>query len=551
MEALTTHKIETMFQKSFIPFDQLNQISTRDKAYANADPRLRPFYKYDVDFNALQQVIEDKGKDNTDRALLTSVLLKQYKDFDISASTHANIEALSKQNTYTIITAHQPSLFTGPSYFIYKICSILNLAKQLNEADGANHFVPVFIMGGEDHDFEEISSTQVFGKPITWNTNAGGSVGNLSNSTLTDVLDELKALLGDREIAASIYATIETAFTKFKTYGTGMRFLVNELFKDYGLVVVDMSDAELKRAFIPIIEKEIFERKSVDYIQSTVEKLEQAGFSNQAHPRDINFFYLGEGYRERIVFENGKYAVLNKDISFSEEEIKKEINEHPERFSPNVNMRPIYQEFIFPNLAYVGGGGELAYWMERKSQFAYFGLNYPMLIRRNSVLIVDKTTNKKLSKLSLSLHDLLSEEHEVVNTFLNIHSQNELSLEDHKKVIEETFNKIIEKTKQIDASLIGKVEGEKTKQIKALESLEGRLKKAEKNKFNTGISQVKATREKLFPKNGLQERKENFLTFYTRYGKSYFDYLVENLDPFAKGLIVIEESTSKSHETIK
>ena len=542
MQTATTQKRKMTFQKSFIAFEKLNQISDRDKAYVNENPKLRPFYKYAPNIQSFAKVISDKKGEQQNRKLLVSVLNKQYQGFNKSERTKSNIESLEKAHTFTVITAHQPSLFTGPSYFIYKISSILNLSNQLNKIHSSNHFVPVFIMGGEDHDFEEISSAQIFGKKITWQNSKGGSVGQLENETLGVVLNELKVLLGDRETSASIYKTIETSFTKFKTYGEGMRFLVNELFGKYGLVVADMSDPDLKRAFIPVIEKEIFDRQSVKYIKETVSNLELAGFSNQAFPREINFFYLGDGFRERIVYEEANYKVLNQNISFSEEEMKAEINNYPERFSPNVNMRPIYQEFIFPNLAYVGGGGELAYWMERKSQFQYFGINYPMLIRRNSVLIVDKSVEKKFTKLSLNLEHLLDDEHVVINKYLAINSENEFTLEKQKNFISEVYDEIALATKKIDGSLVATVEAEKAKQLKAIENLEGRLKKAEKNKFDTGIKQVKALREKLFPNNGLQERKENFLTFYTKYGMSYFDYLIENLDPFEKGLMVIKEN---------
>ena len=541
MESTTTQNIGVKFKKTFIPYEDLSQISDKDLAYVNKDPRLKPFYKYEAKLNEFASIIKDKSADKTDRALLSAVLKKQYADFNVSDATAKNIDLIAKDNTFTVITAHQPSLFTGPSYFIYKICSVLNLAKQLNSKYSDQQIVPVFIMGGEDHDFEEISSTSIFGKKITWENSVGGSVGKLDTSSLTKVLSELKELLGDKPTSAEIYNTIESAFTNFKTYGEGMRYLVNELFGNYGLVIADMSDTALKTSFIPFIEKEIFERESINYIQATVDKLESAGFSNQAFPREINFFYLGDGYRERIVFEENKYKVLNQNLSFSTEEMKAEIKNHPERFSPNVNMRPIFQEAIFPNLAYVGGGGELAYWIERKSQFEYFNINYPMLIRRNSVLIIDKGTVKKMKKLEININHLLQEEHQVVNAFLDIHSENKLTLDNQKNAISEIFDQIGTLTKKIDASLIATVEAEKTKQIKSLDNLEGRLKKAEKNKFDVGINQVKSVREKLFPSNSLQERKENFLTFYTKYGRSYFDYLVENLDPFEKGLMLIQE----------
>ena len=538
----TQPQIERMiFEKSFIAYDQLSQISDRDKAYEKEDPKLRPFYKYSPALSNFKQVITDKKNEATDRPLLVKVLLEQYKSFDISAKTKVNIDKLLDDTTYTVVTAHQPSLFTGPSYFIYKICSIINLSRNINSELNDNYVVPVFVMGGEDHDFEEISTAKIFGKSLVWENNQGGSVGKLDNKTLEPVLAQLKDILGDRPIATEIYSTIQTSFTKFKTYGEGMRYLVNELFKEYGLIVLDMSDKQLKKSFIPFIEEEIFERKSINLIQQTIEEIEAAGFSNQAHPREINFFYLGEGFRERIIFEGDKYRINNRESTFTESELKEEIKNNPERFSPNVNMRPIYQEYTLPNLAYVGGGGELAYWMERQSQFEYFRVNYPMLIRRNSVLIVDKGSQKKLDKLSASLEDLLQEDHLMIEQFLSDNSEKEFTLEAQKATIEKTFDEVIEAVRKIDASLVATAEAERTKQIKSLTSLEARLKKAEKQRFDVGIKQLSSVKEKLFPNNGLQERTENFLTFFTRFGESYIDYLVDHLDPFQSGLMVLSE----------
>lgn len=529
------------FEKSFLDYGQISQISSRDRAYVEEEPALRPFYKYDPDFSKFRDIIQDKKGANIDRKLIASVLLEQYQTFNISAKTKVNIDKLLDQDTYTVITAHQPSLFTGPSYFIYKICSVINLSQRLNSDLDNNYIVPVFVTGGEDHDFEEISTAQIFGKKLVWENDVGGSVGKLDTNSLTTVLAELKDILGDKPISQDIYQTIHTAFTKHKSYGQGMRYLVNELFGTYGLIVMDMSDKRLKQAFTPIIEKEIFERKSVGFVQETVERLEAAGYSNQAHPRDINLFYLGDGFRERIIFEDDQYKVNNKQITFTEAEMKAEIQKSPERFSPNVVLRPIYQEYIMPNLAYVGGGGELAYWMERQNQFEHYGINFPMLIRRNSVLIIDKGNEKKLNKLSASLEDLLEEEHLMVAAFLKKHSENEFTLEAQKDAISKVYDDVAASVEKVDKSLVAKVKAERAKHIKSLEGLEGRLKKAEKNKFDTGINQLKGIKSRLFPANNLQERKENFLTFYTRYGESYIEYLVDNLDPFQKGLMVIKE----------
>ncbi|MEM6395048.1 MAG: bacillithiol biosynthesis cysteine-adding enzyme BshC [Bacteroidota bacterium] len=523
-----------------IPFSEIPQFSSRDIAYATGDPKLRPFYKYDVTLKAFEQVFSDKSKDTIDRELLAEQLTAQYRELGISNAPTEQIEALGSKHGFSIITAHQPSLFTGPLYFIYKICSCLNLAKQLNEAYPDRTVVPVFITGGEDHDFEEINHLHLYGKTISWQQDQGGPVGHLSTSSLGPVLEELKDILGDRETALSIYARIEKHFTEQKNYGPATVAFVADLFSRFGLVVADMSRTAFKQAFIPHIKKEIFEQPSQALIENTQAELEEQGFGAQAHAREINFFYLQPGRRDRIVLEeDGSYSVIDTDLSFTAEELAAEIDHYPERFSPNVVMRPIFQETIFPNLAYIGGGGELAYWLERKSQFEAFGVNYPMLIRRNSVLWLDRGSQKKLDKLELSVSDLTEEADLIIRRFVDEQSENELSLADEQAQLQSLFDSIAEKAQQIDPTLSKAVLAEHARQAKTIENLEGRLRRTEKQRFDTAMNQIRGLRDKLFPNNGLQERYDNFLGIYLQEGEEMLDRLVEELNPLERGLVVI------------
>lgn len=400
------------------PFEELSEFAQRDLAYVNQHADLRDFYQYEPNLAAFEQVIQDKSKSELDRQLLVDNLKAQYADFQPNAKVKAQIESLTDERTFTVVTAHQPSLFTGPLYFIYKIFSAINLAEELNERYTDYHIVPIFITGGEDHDFEEINHTHIFGKKIEWENEESGSVGRMKTETLKEALAQLKDILGDSENAQSLYQKVESAYTKFDTYGKATRYLVHQLFQDYGLVVMNMDEADLKRAFIPYIKKEVFEQPSQALIQATQERLAAKGFDSQAHPRAINFFYLQDQMRSRIVLENEVYKVLDSDLQFSRSEMEEEIEKHPERFSPNVVMRPIYQELILPNLAYIGGGGELSYWQERLGQFKHFGVNFPMLVRRNSVLWVDKGNANRLAKVELKVSDLFGDTHALVKEYV-------------------------------------------------------------------------------------------------------------------------------------
>ncbi len=524
-----------------LPYSQVPQLSLKDKAYASADPRLRLFYAHDMTIAGFEQAIADRLKYPTDRSLLVDELRKQYAGLPDSELVLQNVNSLSDPHTFTVTTAHQPSLFTGPLYYIYKIISTIHLARQLKAAYPTYHFVPVFINSGEDHDFEEVNHTHIYGKKLVWESGETGSVGKMKTHSMRPVLDELQGILGASGHAVELFKLVEESYTRHERYSDATTYLVHGLFKAYGLVVLDPNKPALKRAFIPYIQRELLERPSKALVDQTAAALEAAGFSGQAHAREINFFYLGDQSRERIVFENGHYNVLNTDLTFTEEAILAELQAHPERFSPNVIMRPIFQELILPNLAYVGGGGELAYWLERKSQFELFGLPFPVLVRRNSVLWLDKNSALRLEKLGLQVTDLFEDTELLIKRYVAAQSETELNLEAEKSQLLSLFESIRQKAHQIDPTLPAAVMAEHAKQLKIVEQLEGRLVRAEKQRHDTAIQQIRNLREKFFPGNGLQERYDNFSAYYAKYGSSFFDTLLLHLDPLQRDFLVVTE----------
>ena len=524
-----------------VPYSEVPFFSNRDKAYVAEVEQLRAFYKYPVSLAAFKDVIADKQKDSTDRETLVEVLLRQHGPLNAPENVLKNIGLLRHKNVFTVITAHQPSLFTGPLYYVFKIISAINLANKLKVAYPDFEFIPVFITSGEDHDFEEVNHFHLFGKTLTWLSGESGPVGNMSVANLQPVLQELKSILGESENAQKIFQLIENTHTGKSNYASAAYQLAHELFKKEGLVVLNTNDGQLKRLFIPIIKEEIFNQVSKPFVEATSELLAEAGFPQQATPRDINFFYLKEDIRERIVLEDGQYKVLNTNFWFSKKEMEQEIENHPERFSPNVIMRPLYQELVIPNLAYIGGGGEIAYWLERKSQFAHFGINFPMLIRRDSAMWIDKTSVKKMAKAQLKICDLWKDNDLLVREYIANHGTIEISLEKEKDDLQTLYSGLAEKAKATNPNLEKLVLAEHAKAKKSLEQIETRLLRAEKQTHENAISQIHSVKERLFPNNGLQERYENFLPYYLKYGDGFFEILKEHFDPLDKQFKIFVE----------
>ncbi len=525
-----------------LPFSRIPAFSKFDKAYSETPQIFQDFYKYPPSLSSFGNIFSDKINDKTDRKTLVDALERQYSKMkQVDPTVKRNITALLGENIFTVTTAHQPSLFLGPLFFIYKILSTIRLANDLNQRFPNWYVIPVFVIGGEDHDFEEVNHINLFNKKIIWENDEHGAVGMMHTASLKSALEELKTLVGESENAVRIYEIIHRCYTEYDIYQDATQALIHELFGRFGLIVLNMNDATLKKLFTPLMEKELLNQPSKALIEKTQASLSALGFKAQAYPREINLFYLRDGLRERIVEQNGVYEALNTKYHWSKDEIIAHLNEYPQYFSPNVALRPLYQETVLPNLAYIGGGGELAYWLERKAQFEYFGVNFPMLIRRNSVVLLDKTAIDKMQKLSVGIEDLASDIETAVKKYVDKSSSVDLHFEEEKATIAKMFDQVLAKVQIVDPTLEKTVLAERTKQVQSLEQLEAKIMKAEKQKQETQINQIRSLSGKFFPSGGLQERVENFLPYYIKYGDSLFDALLEKLDPFIPGLMVVSD----------
>lgn len=524
---------------SKVPSGKITALAYKDLYYQENYSKLGNFINFQPTLEGLKKAVEERKKYPVNRKILTEVLNENYSDIDVSELQKENLKNLESEDTFTIITAHQPSLAGGPAYYFYKIYSTIHLTRLLKKEMPQYNFVPVFINGAEDHDYDEIKSVDFFGKTITWETNQGGAVGRFNTEGLKKIFDNISEILGGSEKAQKISKIWSDALSKTQIYTEFVFRWVNEFFKEYGLIVVNMDDHRLKKSFSSIIKKELVEKISEPLVLATQEALTDHGFKPQAFARDINLFYLGDNSRERIYFEDGFYKINNTDLKYTQGEIIQILDDHPEKFSPNVVIRPLYQEFTLPNLAYIGGGGELAYWLERKTQFEAFGIFFPTLIRRNSVMIVPKNLQRMMEKLSLTEDDILLEENELINYYLEKVTEQDFHLKSESKEILGIFHKIAEKAKNIDPTLEAAVLGEAHKSIKTVENLEGRLKRSIKQREEVQVNQIKTLKSKLFPNNGLQERNDSFIQFWIDKNNDMDQVMLENLNPLDNRFIIM------------
>lgn len=497
--------------------------------YLNANDKLKSFYNIYPSLESFHlQIQQKKNFSQANRAVLTEALTTQYKGFALSEETQNNIELLNKPTTFTITTGHQLNLFTGPLYFLYKIVSTINLTKELKAAYPDYDFVPIYWMATEDHDFEEINHFQLNQKKISWKKDATGAVGELDLDGLDEVYDIFSTEIGSSKNAEYLKSLFKNAYLKHKNLADATLFIANELFAEHGLVIVDANKQALKKLFIPYIEDELLNQTSFKEVTKTIEKFE---YPVQVNPREINLFYLDKNLRERIIKEDTTYKVNNTDLVFSETEILALAQSNPEKFSPNVILRPLYQEVILPNLCYIGGGGELAYWLELKSFFEAVNIPFPMLLLRNSVLLVTEKQERKLEKLALNFTDMFNKQEILVTQKTEEFSETTVDFQELKHILEKQFQTLRAQVLKTDKSFEGAVKAQERKQIKGLENLEKRLLKANKKYFAERLEQIISLQDQLFPNQSLQERQGNFSTFYEQFGNKLIDSLFEVLKP--------------------
>jgi bacillithiol synthase len=525
---------------SGISFKKTGYFSSLICDYLDEKPELKKFYNRFPNLDNFKGQIDEKHSafKQESRTVLVESLKRQYRSIDTSESTHSNIEALLKDNTFTITTGHQLNLFTGPLYFLYKIVSVINLANQLKNKYPDYNFVPVYWMATEDHDFEEINYFNFKGKKIHWNKNASGAVGELSTEVLNDVFDLFSKELGSSKNAIYLKDLFENAYLKHNNLADATRFLANQLFKEYGLVIIDANDDAIKKEFIPFIEDELVNQTSFSEVTKTNVALSEH-YGIQVNPREINLFYLEKNTRERIVFEDGIYKVLNTNIVWTKEEILKLVKEKPACFSPNVIMRPLYQEVILPNLCYIGGGGELAYWFQLKSFFNKIEVPFPILLLRNSVLIQNESQHKKLQNLDISPETIFLKRDAFINKKVRDISNINIDFSSQKEYLVQQFQELYKLAEQTDKSFLGAVKAQEVKQLKGLDNLEKRLLKAQKHKLEDQILRMTELQNELFPSGSLQERNTNFSEFYLEYGEQLIPKLIEQLQPLKKEFIIL------------
>ena len=526
-------------QVTRVPYSKTDSFSKTVNDYLDSVQDLKQFHNYAVDLKEVSKVIADLQQNfKIDRKLLAKSVNQQYESYTPHLKVVKNINNLADEKTFTVTTAHQLNLFGGPLYYIYKILNVIRISDDLNKIYPNFNFVPCYWMGSEDHDFEEINHTYLYNKKIEWNNYQKGSLGEYDTQGISELIPAVKEIIKRGEHLEELMALLYRSYASTKL-ADAVRIFLDELFGRFGLVVIDGNCAQLKTPFAKIIKDELINQTSQKLVDQQINQLEQFGYKSQATPRPVNLFYKTKNNRERIVPKDEGFELADTNTTIKKDTLIDEINELPERFSPNVILRPLHQQLILPNIAYIGGGSEIAYWLQFNSLFDYYKVHFPMLILRTSAQILNPSQIKKTNKLGIHLTDIFKDANELKKEYVKSKSETDLSLNAEIETVQSLFESLKEKAKIIDGSLGGFIGAEGQKAHKSLENISKRLIKVEKQKNEQDLAQIDKLKDQLFPSGKLQERRENFMPLYAQYGPKLFDQLLEILNPFEQQFYLI------------
>ena len=524
-----SRNLHTMSKSSkHIPFSSTHVFSKLINDYLEGKGNAMDFVQYAPNVDGYKAAIEGRKKYPINRTLLFDVLTKQYSNLPQEKAVNDQIALLKKDSTFVVTTAHQPNLFTGPLYFFYKIIHAIQLAASLKERFPEYDFVPVYYMGSEDADLDEVGAFNLDGKKCQWVTKQTGAIGRMQvDEALLGLLKQLESYWSILPQGHKALEILKDAYQKGKTISEATLSFVHAFFGSKGLLVLQPDDTALKAAFIPVMEKELLISFSHEAIQPTIAALSK-DYHVQSEGRSINLFYLKDNLRARIEKQGEQFIVVDSGIQFTEKEIIAELHQYPERFSPNVILRGVYQETILPGVVFVGGGGELAYWMELKNLFQQLGVHYPLLQLRNSFLLIRQKQADQWAAMQFEEQDLFKPILELEVAYVKKHVTQALDLQNQINHLTTLYSTIKNEVVKVDPTLGTHAENLAQQAKAKLLSLEKKMVRAEKRKQSVDIQRIHRIKKELFPQDNLQEREEHFSKWVGQYDLSWIETIMEH-----------------------
>lgn len=495
------------------------------------------------DFDAYQKIAKQLSHRSFPRKLISEALLEQNKLFDSGDLTLDNIESLKDSESFVVVGGQQTGLFGGPLYTLYKAITVIKLADSLSKKTG-RIVLPIFWMASDDHDFAEVNHINLLSlsgqvEQISYSGEDNGKIPISARNLSTDIEDNfqlLKSHLPETEFRTSILDRLESAYQKNNYFADSFAIWLQHVLRDYGLIVINPSDKKFKQIAIPLFQKEIEEESPVSKaVMDQTEALVKLGYTPQLQLKGglLNLFYHNPE-REIIAISNGNLVFKDSQKQYSKSELVQILCEHPEQFSPNAALRPLFQDTLFPTLAIVLGPSELAYFAQLKKAYDCMDVIMPIAFPRTSVTLIEPKTEKILRKYHLTIQDIFQQRTRIINLVAEREIPKSMfsSIDDGEKVVAKIWQELVEIANQFDQNLKKPAEIAKGRSANQFDFLRKKLMQAARQKDETLKSQMQKLVNSVYPNNAPQERVFNLLPFYVRYGEQFIKILFEQIDIF-------------------
>jgi bacillithiol synthase len=525
--------------------------------YVNNFSRVKDFFIGDFrDEKLWNSRLKTISQRSLDRSSLVQVLSNQNRDYHCGVKTLANIDLLLNENTVAIITGQQVGLFSGPLYALYKTLTAIKLAERLSQQYPDYNFVPVFWLEGEDHDIEEVASftfysaaNELLRLQYQYEDKTGGknigAVGQLNfDDSIVTLFDTLRQSLLPTEFSTKVIALFETAYQKGMTFSRAFIHLFSVLLEDSGLIFFDPHNPTTKQMLLPIFEQELTHISGTCQLVITQSELIEQQYHAQVKPHPVNLFLFHHGGRYALEPHSDGFSLKGTRKTFSLEEMLGILRTDPNLFSPNVVLRPICQDYLFPTLAYVAGPSEVSYFAQFKLLYEHFGIPEPIIYPRASATIVEERIQKVIDKFNLRTEDFFTN-----IDFLKRRVASTISDFKVEELFSNTFGTVSESLtslkgglESIDPTLVPALETTLTRMQGALNSLKDKTISAQNRQHEISLRQLDKVSLSLFPHSTLQEREINIIYFLNKYGPEFLRWLRGELaiDKFMHQIIPIE-----------
>jgi len=506
---------------------------------------VKDFYKYDFrDREQFKKIFKSISEsDNTVRVRIKNILSAQYADLNPSAKTQKNIDLLAKDNALTIVTGQQLGILGGPLYTIYKIITVIKLSNHLNGRYDDFNFIPVFWLEGDDHDFNEVRAINVFNndnliKKIGYKEEvepdeARKSIGITEfDESINEFFSQLEENLRDTEFKQPLLDKLKAIYEPGKTFKTSFRQLMHSLFDDFGLVMLDPQDKQIKDLLKPVFRKEINDfREHTQQLVHVSAKLEETYYAQvKIHP--VNLFFSTDEGRYSIDPVDNEFRLKRKRKNFTKEELLELVENEPERFSPNVLLRPICQDYILPTAFYVGGPSEVSYFAQVLPLYDFYKIPAPIIYPRSSATLLETSIKKTLDKYDKSLIEIFLGVDDLKKNVIDSLTENNVDdiFNESQNEIDLTFDRLREKLFALDKTIADTSKKYRGKIFNALNELKGKAEQAQNQKFEVTLRQLDRAGTIIFPSANLQEREINFTYFVNKYGEEFIKKIFNELE---------------------